>query len=213
MLTEQDKYWINLNDDLHFFADGRRFLWASERSGFRHLYLYDVSGKQIAQLTRGDWEIEDGAMLDEQAQTVYFTSTKNSPIERQLYSVALTGAEPVELTHDHGTHEVSMAPDGRHFLDTYSTAIKPPQQRLYNADGSLVATLEENKVAELEKYHLQPIEFFTVPGGGWHAFGRGDDQTSGIRPSPQISGHCASLWRAPRAGGAGRVAGFRPFVA
>ena len=164
VLTEQDKYWINLNDDLHFFADGRRFLWASERSGFRHLYLYDISGKQIAQLTHGDWEIEDRVMVDEPAQTVYFTSTKNSPIERQLYSLALSGAEPMELTHDHGTHEVSVAPDGRHFLDTYSTAIKPPQQRLYNADGGLVATLEENKVPELEKYHLQPIEFFTVPG-------------------------------------------------
>lgn len=164
VLTEQDKYWINLNDDLYFFADGRRFLWASERSGFRHLYLYDISGKQIAQLTRGDWEIEDGAMVDEQAQTVYFTSTKNSPIERQLYSVTLAGAEPVELTHDRGTHEVSMAPDGRHFLDTYSTATTPPQQRLYNSDGRLVGTLEENKVPELEKYHLQPVDFFTVPG-------------------------------------------------
>jgi len=164
VLTEQDKYWINLNDDLHFFADGRRFLWASERSGFRHLYLYDISGKQIAQLTHGDWEVEDRAIVDEQTQTVYFTSTKKSPIERQFYSVALAGADPAELTHDHGTHAVSMAPDGGHFLDTYSTARTPPQQRLYNSDGSLVATLEENKVPELEKYHLQPVEFFTVPG-------------------------------------------------
>jgi dipeptidyl-peptidase-4 len=164
VLTEQDKYWINLNDDLHFFANGRRFLWASERSGFRHLYLYDISGKQIAQLTHGDWEIENGIIVDEQAQTVYFTSTKRSPIERQFYKVSLAGAEPVELTHDHGTHQVSMAPDGRHFLDTYSTATTPPQQRLYNADGSLLATLEENKVSELEKYHLQPVDFFTVPG-------------------------------------------------
>jgi dipeptidyl-peptidase-4 len=57
-----------------------------------------------------------------------------------------------------------MAPDGKHFMDRYSTAMTPPQQRLYNADGSLVATLEENKVAELESYHLQPEEFFTVPG-------------------------------------------------
>lgn len=164
VLTEEDKYWVNLNDDLHFFADGRRFLWASERSGFRHLYLYDISGKQIAQLTHGDWEIEDGVAVDEQAQAVYFTSTKKSPIERQLYSVKLTGVEPVELTHDHGTHDVRMAPGGKHFLDTFSTAIQPPQQRLYNTDGSLVATLEENKVPELEKYRLQPVEFFTVPG-------------------------------------------------
>ena len=124
-----------------------------------------------------------------------------------------SGAEPVELTHDHGTHEVSMAPDGRHFLDTYSTAIKPPQQRLYNADGSLVATLEENKVPELEKYHLQPIEFFTVPGADGTPLDAAMIKPPGFDPARQISGDCASLWRAARAGGAGRVAGFEPLVA
>ncbi len=173
VLAEQDKYWINLSGtgfgpgasgNLYFLADGKRFLWSSERSGFRHLYLYDLAGKQVAQLTHGDWEVEDVAKVDEQAQQIYFTSTQKSPIERQFYRVALSGGEPVELTHEHGTHGVSMAPDGKHFLDTYSTAMIPPRQRLYNADGSLVATLEENKVAELESYHLQPEEFFRVPG-------------------------------------------------
>lgn len=173
VLTEQDKYWVNLagdgfgptaSDDLHFFADGKRFLWSSERSGFRHLYLYDLAGKQIAQLTHGDWQVDSVAKVDEQEQAVYFTSTRKSPIERQFYRVGLSGGEPVELTHEHGTHGASMAPDGRHFLDTYSTAMTPPQQRLYNADGSLVATLEENKVAELDSYHFQPVEFLTVPG-------------------------------------------------
>src|SRR5437879_3968261 len=173
VLTEQDKYWINLpgngfgpvgSDDLHFLADGKRFLWSSERSGFRHLYLHDLAGKQVAQLTRGDWEVDSVVKVDEQAQAVYFTSTQKSPIERQFYRVGLSGGEPVELTHEHGTHGVRMAPDGKHFVATYSTAMTPPQQRLYNADGSLVATLEENKVAELATYHFQPEEFFTVPG-------------------------------------------------
>lgn len=173
VLSERDKYWINLSgtgfgpgasDNLYFLRDRKRFLWSSERSGFRHLYLYDLAGKQLAQITHGDWEVEDVAKVDEQAQEVYFTATKKSPIERQFYRVALTGGEPVELTHEHGTHGVSIAPDGKHFLDSYSTATTPPQQRLYDADGGLVATLEENKVAELENYQLQPVEFFTVPG-------------------------------------------------
>jgi dipeptidyl-peptidase-4 len=163
VLTEQDKYWINLNDDLHFVSGGR-FLWASERSGFRHLYLYDSAGKEIAQITHGNWEIEDKPAVDEKDRAIYFTSTEKSPIERQFYRAAFSGGEPVQLTHDHGTHDVSMAPDGKHFLDTYSTAMAPPQQRLYNADGSLVAALDENKVPELAKYPFQPVEFFTVPG-------------------------------------------------
>jgi dipeptidyl-peptidase 4 len=164
VFAEQDKYWVNLSDDLHFLADGKRFLWSSERSGFRHLYLYDLAGKQVAQLTRGDWQVDNVVKVDEQAQAAYYVSTQKSPIERQFYRVALSGGEPVELTHERGTHGVSMAPDGKHFLDTYSNAMTPPQQRLYNADGNLVATLEENKVAELETYHFQPVEFFTVPG-------------------------------------------------
>jgi dipeptidyl-peptidase 4 len=164
MLSEQDKFWINLNDDLHFLADGQRFLWASERSGFRHLYLYDLAGKPQGQLTRGDWQVESVADVDEQGGEVYFSSTQKSAIERHFYRVSLAGGEPVALTHENGTHSVSLAPDGKHFLDTYSSAMTPPKQTLYNADGSAVVTLEENNVPELGNYHLQPVAFFTVPG-------------------------------------------------
>ena len=46
IVTEADKYWINIGDDLYFFADDKRFLWSSERTGFRHYYLYDLSGQR-----------------------------------------------------------------------------------------------------------------------------------------------------------------------
>jgi dipeptidyl-peptidase-4 len=164
ILTETDKTWINVADHLHFFADGRRFLWSSERSGFRHLYLYDLSGKQLAQLTRGDWEVEDVKSVDEAAGQIYFTSTQAGPIERQLYRVALGGGEPVRITRDAGSHGINLAPDSRHFLDAFSTAMTPPRQDLYNADGSRVAVLAENKVAELDAFRLSPVEFLTVPG-------------------------------------------------
>ncbi len=163
-LTEQDKYWINISDDLHFLSDNQRFLWSSERSGFRHLYLYDVSGRQLAQLTHGDWEVENVSGIDEQNGQVYFTSTEASPIERQFYRVSLSGGEPAALTHGRGTHHVELAPNQGHFLDTYSNAITPSRQDLFRADGGTVATLTENRVAELADYHLQPVEFFTVPG-------------------------------------------------
>ena len=164
VLTEKDKYWINLNDDLHFLADGRRFLWSSERSGFRHLYLYDLEGRQLAQVTHGDWEVESVARVDEKKNQVYFTSTKQSAIERHFYRVELTGGDPVQLTRGHGTHEANLSPDSAHFLDTYSNASQPAQQTLFHADGSSVRVLAENKVAELAGYHLQPPEFLTVPG-------------------------------------------------
>jgi dipeptidyl-peptidase 4 len=162
-LTEQDKYWVNLNDDLYFFADGQRFLWSSERSGFRHLYLHDMAGKQLAQLTHGDWEVEGTAEADEKDGAIYFTSTEKSPVERQFYRVSISGGEPVPLTRDHGTHNIRLAPDRQHFLDTYSTAMTPPRQDLYKSDGSVVASVEVNQVAELDRYRFQPVEFLTVP--------------------------------------------------
>ena len=164
VLQERDQYWINLNDDFQFLADGRRFLWASERSGFRHLYLYDISGKQLAQLTSGNWQVENVAGIDEKNGLVYFTGTEKSPTERHFYRVALSGGAPVPLTREHGTHEIDLSPNFTHFLDSSSTAMTPPRQDLYNADGSRVAILDENKVAELDRYRLQPVEFFTVPG-------------------------------------------------
>ncbi len=174
VLAEEDKYWINLHDDLYFFADGRRFLWSGERNapegefpnpgGFRHLYLYDLSGKLLKQLTHGDWEVAALAGVDEQRGMIYFTATEKSPIERHLYRVGLEGGAVTRLTRDAGAHAIKMAPDAAHYLDTYSNAITPSRQDVYRADGAGRAVLHENKVAELAAYKLQPVEFFTVPG-------------------------------------------------
>jgi dipeptidyl-peptidase-4 len=163
ILSEDEGAWINIADDLHFLADGQRFLWSSERSGFRHLYLYDLAGKQLAQLTRGDWEVSGVSRVDEAGGQVYFTSTQVGPIERHLYRVSLTGGEPAKLTREPGNHGVNVAPGGAHFTDTYSNAATPPRQDLYKSDGTRVTVLAENRVAELETYALQPVEFFTVP--------------------------------------------------
>jgi len=165
ILTEQDKNWINISDILYFFSDGRRFIWSSERSGFRHLYLYDVGGLLISQLTQGDWEVESLDDVDEKNQSAYYISTQKSPLERQLCRVSLSGGAPVLVTRTEGTHEVVMAPaGGAHFVDTSSSASAPPHSDLDNADGSIEAALNENDPAELAAEHLSPVEFFTIPG-------------------------------------------------
>ncbi len=165
ILTEQDQYWLNLSDILYFLSDGRRFIWSSERSGFRHLYLYDVTGTLLKQLTHGDWEVESLDGVDEGGQLVYYTSTQKSPIERQLYRVSLQGEEPQPLTTLPGTHAALVAPrSAAHLVDTYSNTTTPPRQFLVHADGTLELTLNENHVPELDAYHLSPVEFVTLPG-------------------------------------------------
>ncbi|MGB6393219.1 MAG: DPP IV N-terminal domain-containing protein [Candidatus Acidiferrales bacterium] len=173
VLTETDKYWINISDDLYFFSDNKRFLWSSERSGFRHYYLYDLSGRQLEQLTSGDWNISapggfgPGATtpvsVDETGGFVYFSSNKDSVTQNNLYRVSLADKSITRVTHDPGTHDVSIAPGAGAFVDTFSTAAAPPRQDLYRADGTLVAVINANKVSELAGYHLSPVEFLTLP--------------------------------------------------
>jgi dipeptidyl-peptidase 4 len=162
ILTENDPNWINLSDDLYFLKDGKRFLWSSERSGYRHLYLFDLEGKQLAQLTKGEWEVSAIDAVDETNGTVYFSATEKSPLERQLYRVAVDGTGFTRLTKDAGTHAAVVAPNAAAFYDTYSNAATPPRQDLCRADGSHIAAINENKVTELANYHLSPMEFLTV---------------------------------------------------
>src|SRR5262249_34419324 len=154
---------INVGNDLHFLKDGKRFLWSSERTGYRHLYLYDLDGNQLAQLTKGEWEVTGVQSIDEAKGLVYFTATEKSPLERHLYRVGLDGAGFTRLTKDDGTHEANFAPDSSAFVDTCSAAMTPPRQDLFRADGSLIATINENgATAELAEYHLSPVQFLAL---------------------------------------------------
>jgi dipeptidyl-peptidase-4 len=161
-LTEKDAYWINVSDDLYFLKDGKRFLWSSERSGYRHLYLYALDGKEQAQLTKGDWEVAALEGVDEAKGAVYFNATEKSPMERHLYRVGLDGKGFERITKQDGVHTVQLSPAASAFVDSYSSAMMPPQQWVSRTDGSAPIALNENKVAELADYQLSPLEFMTV---------------------------------------------------
>jgi dipeptidyl-peptidase 4 len=162
VLSESDPNWINVSDDLYFLKDGKRFLWSSERTGYRHFYLYSIDGKQLAQLTKGEWEVSSLNASDESKSAVYFTATERSPLERHLYRVNLDGTGFTRITQEEGTHDVVFAPNAAAFYDTYSNTSAPPRQELYRTDGSRIAVINENKVVELADYRLSPVEFLTV---------------------------------------------------
>ncbi|HYL86933.1 MAG TPA: DPP IV N-terminal domain-containing protein [Candidatus Angelobacter sp.] len=162
VLSEKDPYWINVSDDLYFLKDGKRFVWSSERSDYRHLYVFDLSGKQLAQITKGDWEVTSLEAVDETKGLAYFVATEKSPLERHLYRVGLDGAGFARITKEGGTHAVTFAPNSAGYLDLYSNTTTPPRQDLYQSDGSRVAVINQSRVAELADYHLSPMEFLTV---------------------------------------------------
>ena len=171
ILSEKDKYWINLSDDLYFLKDGKGFLWSSERTGFRHLYLYDLQGKQLAQLTHGEWEVTSLNAVDEERRRVYFTATEKSPLERHLYSVSLDGSAMEQVTHRPGTHEINFAPNAQQFADCYSNQTTPPRLSLVKGAQELKAAPETEAADGAPS--LRPLEFLTIKmhqGMEVHAF-------------------------------------------
>lgn len=159
VLHEDDKYWINVHIAPRFLGAGERFLWASERSGFRHLYIYGADGRQQAQLTGGDWEVDKIVGVDENRQRVYYTSTEASPMERQVYSVAFDGSGKQKLSTAPGTHSASLSPDGAYFVDDSNSVAAPTRGVVCAAeDGKEIAVYREADRAPVERYELQPVE-------------------------------------------------------
>jgi dipeptidyl-peptidase-4 len=129
ILSEQDENWINIHDDLRFLAEGKEFLWTSERSGFRHIYHYGVDGALRSQLTDGDWQV--GAVVDFVASEsgnegwIYFTSNESNPLGADLFRVPLSGGDRQKLTDGQGTHAPGPIPAPGVYVDTYSSVDTP----------------------------------------------------------------------------------------
>ena len=144
ILTETSPHWVDLTHDFKPLKDGT-FLWSSEKSGHRHLYLHGRDGKLIRQVTSGDWPVTELEGLDEARQTVIFSANRDNPGERRIYSVSYAKpAEPKALTPAGGWWTVTVAEKGGAFAGTYEDPKTPPQTALYRADGTRVRWIEEN---------------------------------------------------------------------
>lgn len=173
ILTETDPGFVNVNDDLHFLSDGKQFLWASERTGYMHIYRYQMDGKLMNAVTSGDWAVASSGTgmfwvrnavtgIDEKNGWVYFTTLKDVSTERQLYRVKLDGTGMEPITKEHGTHRIAMSPDTRYFFDTFSDVKTLPALRLYSSDGKQMAELAAPR-PELLPASVHFPELLTIP--------------------------------------------------
>lgn len=172
LLTETAPDWVNLHDDLRFLRDGR-FLWSSERDGYRQLELRAADGKLLHTITRGSgWQVDAVLAVDERRGQVYFAANRDAVVEKQLYRAALDGSDADQLTRISqraGWHEASFAGDASVYLETWSDQLTPPQVRLRRADGRELTVLDANAVVEGHPYfphaaaHIK-AEFGTLSG-------------------------------------------------
>ena len=147
VLTETSPHWVALTNDFHPLKDGT-FLWSSERSGNRHLYLYAADGKLLRQVTHGDWPVEALEGVDEARGMLLFSAFKDNPTETRIWSESYRKpGEPRAVTAAGGWWQVKVAKSGVAFAGTYEDPKTPPQTALYRADGTRVRWIEENRLA------------------------------------------------------------------
>jgi dipeptidyl-peptidase-4 len=161
VIHEKTSAWVEVIDNPVWLADGT-FLWQSERTGWRHLYLYSKDGKLIRQVTNGKWEVRGIEALDPAGSTIYFVGTEHSHIASNVYRIRLDGTGLTRLSQQEGSHRPEFNPTATMYFDNWSDATTPTQIRLYTSDGRLARVIAENKVAALGEYKLGKSEFVQV---------------------------------------------------
>ncbi|KAK8967892.1 hypothetical protein KSP40_PGU014547 [Platanthera guangdongensis] len=155
VLVEEHEIWITLHDCFSPLEKGVKkfpggFIWASDKTGFRHLYLHEKSGSCLGPITQGDWMVEQIVGVNETSGLVYFTGTVDGPLESNLYCTNLFPdwkipvKSPRRLTRGRGKHAVVVDHQMQMFVDVHDSLNVPPRVLLCSLqDGSLIMPLYE----------------------------------------------------------------------
>jgi dipeptidyl-peptidase 4 len=164
VLNEKDKAYVDVTDNLTFLKDNS-FVWTSEKDGFNHIYVYDKTGKLKNQVTKGNWEVTSYYGLDEKNKTIYYQSTENGSINRDLYSITLDGKNKKRLSSNTGTSSATFSPNFQYYVTTFSSATVPTTYSLNTSkDGKQVQEIVNNNdlLDKLKKYNIPNQEFFVL---------------------------------------------------
>lgn len=164
LLEETDKAYLDITDDLTFLDDDS-FIWTSERDGHNHIYLYTKEGKLKNQVTKGNWEVTQYYGYDKKGDRIYYQSTENGSINRDVYSIDSKGKVKKRLTDREGTNSADFSTDFTYFINTFSSASTPPVFTLHEAKtGKKLKEIKDNGtlLQKLDGYKISPKEFSTI---------------------------------------------------
>lgn len=167
---ERQETWIDLDsgDRLQFLDEGAGFLMQSDKSGWMHLYHYDMEGNLVNRVTSGAWTLTDVELVDQETGWVFFTARKENSARSDLYKVRLDGSDMQRLTFGEFSHDVDVSPRGSWFITSYSNAETPTRLALVSGEGERVRELGDSKGPEFDAYNLAGTEIFRVPSGDGH---------------------------------------------
>lgn len=164
LLTETNKYYLDENyfDDIKFLDDKTHFTMRSERDGYAHIYLYDMQGNLVSQVTKGNFDVTEFNGCDVKNKLIYYTSAEPTPYQREVYCVKWDGTGKKKLTNSTGTNSAKFSEGFKYYTITSSNVKTPSSTVLYNSKGKTVRVLDNSKmlVDKLKEYQFNNREFF-----------------------------------------------------
>lgn len=175
LMQEENKYYIDIHDNLTFLKDGDHFIWTSEQDGHNHIYLYTMQGEISRQLTAGDYDVTDFYGYDAKRQVIYYQTAQRSALQREIRQVSIDGGGSKILAAESGWNAAQFSTTYDYYVLNASSLNTPPRYSVHRLDGTELRLLEDNqKLAEkTASIPHQPVEFITVdnaeglPLNGW----------------------------------------------
>lgn len=168
VLQDTDDAYVDITDNLTFLKNNS-FIWTSEKDGWNHIYQYDKNGNLLNQITKGDWEVTRYYGFDTNTGRIYYQSSEEGSIYRDVYSVLPNGTNKVKLSSKKGSNSASFSADFTYFINTYSSSEIPPIYTLHKAlDGEEVRQIKNNSTlrTKLFGYQMSKKEYSTISING-----------------------------------------------
>ena len=158
---KDEKYVEPLNEMLFLPKNPKQFIWQSRKDGYRHLYLYDISGKELKQLTKGNWEVKAVNGFDEKGERLFFHCNASSPVNQDFYSVNVKSGALKAIAAGNGFHSCMTDEKGNFAIDAFTAVNTPRDYSVINtASGKSVSMYKADN--PIKDYQLGKWSLFTI---------------------------------------------------
>lgn len=162
VFEEKSNTYVDIQEKI-LFLENDDFLWVSDRSGFDHIYLVQNEGKNLKQITSGDWDV--AKLLGFNNNTIYYSSTEDNSTERVIYSIGLNGKNKKAISPKTGFNGASFTSNYKYFIHTFEDKNTPLIYSLRDSkSGKLIRKILDNDelLAKLSSFNLPYKDFFKI---------------------------------------------------
>ncbi len=162
--TEKNSRYIETDflDNFKFLGDNKNFVILSEQNGYKHLYLYDLSGVKVKQLTEGNFDVLKFYGYDPVKKFFYYQAAAVSPMQKEIYGISFDKKKKIQLSTQPGTNNADFSNGFKYYINTFSNITTPNIVTLHDISGKQIRVLENNDAlkGKLAKMQLPQKEFF-----------------------------------------------------